>query len=69
MTGVDADTTVFVQFTINEVGLVAFRNQVPVFNFVGAHAVVLHTDHISVLFGKPVKKTLFNSLLKTIDAD
>ena len=69
MAGINADTAVLVQLAIDEVGLIPFRNQVFVFNFVGTHPVVLNTDNISVLLCQPVKKALLNSLLQAIDAD
>ena len=69
MTGVYADTAIFILFAINKVGLVTFRNQVIVLNLVGPHAMVLNADHVSVLLRQPVEKTFFNSLGEAIDAD
>ena len=69
MAGVDTDTAILVFFTIDEIGFVPFRNQVVVFNLVGAHAVILDTDHVSILLRQPVEKAFFNGLGEAIDAD
>ncbi len=69
MAGVDTDTTVFIAFAVDEVAFVAFRNEVVVLDFVGPHAVILNTDHVSVLPGQPFKEAFFNSLSETVDAD
>jgi hypothetical protein len=69
MTGIDANAAILVFLAINKVGFVTFRNQVVVLNLVGPHAMILDTDHVSVLLRQPVEKTFFNSLGEAIDAD
>ncbi len=69
MAGVNTNTAILVFLAINEIGFVTFRNQVVVLNLVGPHAMILDTDHVSVLLRQPVEKAFFNSLGKAIDAD
>src|SRR5690606_10998602 len=69
MTGINTHSTMLIQLTVDKVSLITFRNQIFIFNLIGAHTVILHAHHVCILLRQPLEKALFNSLLQTIDAD
>ena len=68
MPGVDTHPAIFVVLTIDKVGFIAFRDQVVILDFVGAHTVILNADDVGILPGQPFKETLLNRLCQAVDA-